>query len=207
MSLDALAAWVLNPGLPPPVIYGLLFVGCVLESFFPPWPADLVALYAGFLAGRGLLDATGVFVVAIGGTQVGVMAAFWLARRWGRALLGGRLGHHLPVARLARLEAWFARYGAPAIAISRFFPGVRALVTPAAALAGFSPWKVGLYSGLSVLVWNVAVVGLGFFAGNHLDFARQLLVRYNVVAGALVAVAVAGAAAWLVHRRRAAATR
>jgi membrane-associated protein len=133
-----------------------------------------------------------VLGTAVAGTQLGVMTAFWLGRRFGHALLAGRLGRWLRADRLAHLERWFARYGAPAIAISRFFPGIRALVMPAAGLAGFSAWKVLLWAGMSVVVWNVLVVGLGVFAGTHLDWARQVLMSYNLVAGLVVLAAVAG---------------
>ena len=95
MSLDRLAELVLDPGVPPLAIYTVVFLSCILESFFPPWPTDVLALYAAFLAGRGQLDAATVLTVAIAGTLVGVMATFWLARRWGPALLAGRLGRLL----------------------------------------------------------------------------------------------------------------
>lgn len=188
MSLDGLAALALEPGIPPLLVYTLLFVGCVLESFFPPWPADLIALYAGFLAARGQLTPAVVLVAAVLGTQTGVMIAFWLGRRWGRALFAGWLGRRLHVERMARLDEWFARYGASAIAVSRFLPGIRALVTPAAGMAGFAAWKVLVCAGLSVIVWNVLVIGLGFTAGRQLEFATQLLARYSTVAPLLLLV-------------------
>jgi membrane protein DedA with SNARE-associated domain len=189
VSLDRLAELVLDPGVPPAAVYGVVFLSCILESFFPPWPTDLISVYAGFLAGRGQVDRAVVVIAAVLGTQIGVMTAFWLARRFGRALLAGRLGRWLRAERLAHLERWFARYGAPAIAVSRFFPGIRALVTPAAGLAGFSAWKVLWWSGLSVVVWNVLVVGLGVLAGVHLDWARQVLMGYNVAAAVVLLVA------------------
>ncbi len=193
MDLDRLAELVLDPGIPPVAIYAVVFLSCVLESFFPPWPTDVISVYAGFLAGRGRLDHRLVLGAAVAGTQLGAMAAFWLGRRWGHALLAGRLGRWLRAERLAHLERWFDRYGTPAIAISRFFPGIRALVMPAAGLAGFSAWKVLVWAGLSVVVWNVLVVGLGVLAGTHLDWARQVLVGYNLVAGiVLLAGAIAG---------------
>ena len=121
------------------------------------------------------------------------MTAFWLGRHWGHALLAGRLGRWLRAERLAHLERWFERYGTPAIAISRFFPGIRALVMPAAGLARFPAWKVLIWAGLSVVVWNVLVVGLGVLAGTHLEWARQVLVRYNLIAAlVLLTGAVAG---------------
>lgn len=206
MDLDRLAAIVLDPGVPPLALYTIVFASCVLESFFPPWPTDLIALYGGFLAGRGQLDAGLVLGAAVSGTQVGVMAVFWLARHWGRGLFAGRLGRFVHVERLAQLEWWFGRYGAPAIALSRFFPGLRALVMPAAGLARFPTWKVCWWAGVAVVVWNVLVVGLGIIAGTHLDWARQVLVRYNAIAlGVLGAGLVVGALLLLaraVARRR-----
>lgn len=203
MDVDRLAALVLDPAIPPILVYVVVFASCIVESFFPPWPTDVIALYAGFLAGRGQVDGRLVLGAAVGGTQVGVMSVFWLARRWGRDLFAGRLGRLVHVERLARLEAWFARYGAPAIAISRFFPGIRALVLPAAGLARFPAWKVCWWAGVAVVAWNLFVVGLGIAAGTHLDWARQVLVRYNTVALALLALALAGAGLVLVGRLRA----
>ena len=203
MSLERLAEFVLEPGVPPAVVYGIVFLSCILEAFFPPWPTDVISVYAGFLAGRGQVDSTLVVIAAVVGTQLGVMATFWLGRRFGRALLVGRLGQLLRADRLAHLEHWFARYGAPAIAISRFFPGIRALVTPAAGLAGFPAWKVLWWSGVSSVVWNVLVVGLGVLAGVHLDWARQVLMGYNVVAGSVLLVAAVAGGLVLFLRLRA----
>jgi membrane protein DedA with SNARE-associated domain len=203
MNLDRLAEMVLDPGIPPLLIYTVLFLSCILESFFPPWPTDLIVLYAGFLAGRGQLERTAVLASAILGTQIGVMAIFWLARRWGPALLGGRLGRMLAAERLGQLERGFARYGVPAVAVSRFFPGVRALVMPAAGLARFSAWKVLWWAGLSVVVWNTLVVGLGVFAGTHLDWAKNVLVGYNAIALGVVAAGLLAGGGVLVYRARA----
>ncbi|HEV8307786.1 MAG TPA: VTT domain-containing protein [Methylomirabilota bacterium] len=199
--LDRIAAVVLDPGISPLLVYTVVFLSCILESFFPPWPTDVIAVYAGFLAGRGAVSGPGVFLAAILGTQIGVMAVFWMSRRWGRALLAGPMGRYVPADRLTSLEIWFARYGTPAIAISRFFPGIRALVMPAAGLADFAAWKVWIFAGASVVVWNVFVVGIGLLAGTHLDWAKQVLLHYNTVALAILGIVLAGWAARYAIRR------
>jgi membrane protein DedA with SNARE-associated domain len=74
---------------------------------------------------------------------------------------------------------------------------------PAAGLAGFAAWKVWVFAGVSVIVWNVFVVGVGVLAGSHLEGAKQLLVRYNLVAGVIVGAAVVtilGRFLWRRHR-------
>jgi len=203
MNLDRLAEIVLDPGIPPLLIYACVFLSCIIESFFPPWPTDVLVLYAGFLAGRGQLEQGLVLVLAIVGTQIGVMAVFWLARRWGPVLFVSRFGRLVHAQRLEQLERWFARWGVPAVAISRFFPGIRALVMPAAGLARFSAWKVLWWAGISVVAWNTLVVGLGVLAGTHLDWARQVLLGYNAVALGIVGVAVVGTGIVLLCRARA----
>ena len=203
MNLDRLAEIVLDPGIPSFLIYVCVFLSCILESFFPPWPTDVLVLYAGFLAGRGQLEQSLVLVVAIVGTQIGVMAVFWLTRRWGSVIFLSRFGRLVDARRLEQLERWFARWGVPAVAISRFFPGIRALVMPAAGLARFSAWKVLWWAGLSVVAWNTLVVGLGVLAGTHLDWARQVMLGYNAVALGIVGVAVVGTGIVLLGRARA----
>ena len=88
------------------------------------------------------------------------------------------------------------------MAVSRFFPGIRALVMPAAGLARFSAWKVLWWAGLSVVVWNALVVWLGVLTGTHLDWAKQVLVGYNAVAFGMVAVGLAAAGVLLWRRAR-----
>ena len=202
MNLDRLAELVLDPGIPPLAIYAFVFLSCILESLFPPWPTDVIVLYAGFLAGRGQLEQGIVLAVAIAGTEVGVMTTFWLARRWGPALLEGRLGRLFHADRLVQLEHWFARYGVPAVAVSRFFPGIRALVMPAAGLARFSAWKVLGWAGLSVVAWNVLVVGLGVLAGTHLDRAKHVLMGYSTIAFAIGAAGLVAGGVVLLYRAR-----
>jgi membrane protein DedA with SNARE-associated domain len=201
VTLEEWAGLLLDPAVPPGLIYAAVFFSCILESFFPPWPTDVIALYAGFLAGRGHLTVGTVLAAAVVGTQIGVMAVFWLTRRWGRALLAGPMGRYVPLERLEGLEAWFARWGAPAIAVSRFFPGIRALVMPAAGLAAFETWKVWISAGISVVLWNLFVVGIGFLAGTHLDWAKSFLARYTAVAGVIVGVIVLAVGLRLVYRR------
>jgi membrane protein DedA with SNARE-associated domain len=59
------------------------------------------------------------------------------------------------------------------------------------------------WAGLSVVVWNVLVVGLGVLAGTHLDWAKQVLVGYNAVALGIVAAGLVAGGVILFYRARA----
>jgi len=69
MNLDRLAEIVLDPGIPPLLIYACVFLSCIIESFFPPWPTDVLVLYADvplltIEGNRVALTAEGVLVLA-----------------------------------------------------------------------------------------------------------------------------------------------
>jgi len=201
VTLDDLAAILLDPGIPPEHVYAVVFLSCILESFFPPWPTDVISVYAGFLAGRGIVAPALVLAAAVVGTQIGALAVFAIFRRWGRSLLAGAMGRYVPGERLRRLDDWFVRFGVPAVAVSRFVPGIRALVMPAAGLARFAAWKVCVFAGVAVLVWNLCVVGVGLLAGSRLGWARALLAGYNAIVFGIVAVALALWAGRAAYRR------
>jgi len=63
---------------------------------------------------------------------------------------------------------------------------------PAAGLARFATWKVWVYAGASVVLWNLFVVGLGLFAGTHLDLAKRILIRYSFVALVFLGICAVG---------------
>jgi membrane protein DedA with SNARE-associated domain len=59
------------------------------------------------------------------------------------------------------------------------------------------------WAGLSVVVWNTLVVGLGVFAGTHVDWAKNVLVGYNAIALGVVAAGLLAGGGVLVYRARA----
>ena len=52
-----------------------------------------------------------------------------------------------------------------------------------------------------MVIWNAFVVGLGLLAGTHLEWAKDMLVRYNTIAGIVVAVAVVAGLGVVLYRR------
>jgi membrane protein DedA with SNARE-associated domain len=168
------------------------------------------ALAAGAIAGAqpvlfGHTLATGLesyLVLAVAGTLgylAGSLAGWWIGRTGERALLE-RHGRwlHLSADNLDRAERWFARYGDMAVFLGRLTPVVRSFISiPAGALG--SP--LGRYTLLTLAgsaIWCFGFAAAGWALGSSYDQLHHAF-RYVDV---LAVVAVVGAAAWLLVRRR-----
>jgi len=199
MEFESLVDRVTN--LPPGWVYAILFFGSILESLFPIYPSDAVTLYCAFLAGRGTLSPWTVYGLAVAGSYVGVMAVYGIGLLIGRGVLGHRGFLSFTPDSLSEAGRWFDRYGTGALLVSRFLPGIRALIAPAAGLVGLPSLKVGVVALCSVALWNGGLLVLGLLAGINWEHARALLTRYNTSVLALLLAAALGWGVFMLYRR------
>jgi membrane protein DedA with SNARE-associated domain len=198
--LDRLAS------MPVPALYAALAVVAALENVFPPVPADTVVAFGSFLAARGQGTALGVFVTTWAGNVTGAMLIYAVGRRYGAERLERRLlGERAAEAEL-RLRALYGKYGLMALFLSRFLPGVRAIVPPLAGALRIPAVRAGVAMGAASAVWYGAISYLAFRIGADWEQLSRTVARYGRTSGItaliLVAIALAG---WLVVRKRRAA--
>jgi membrane protein DedA with SNARE-associated domain len=201
-SLGEVLAGV-GPGAGVPGLLGLLLA---MEAGIPiPLPSDLVMLLLGERVAAGALPlwlaAAALELIAV----VGTTALFLAARGPGRALLarvGPRLGLTGP--RLARTSALLERRGWPAMTAGRTTPGLRTATVVVAAGTGTRAGRALPALVLGSSLFLQAHLLLGYALGPA---ARELLERHRLPVLLAGAVALAGAAALLLARRRARAIR
>lgn len=186
--------------LPPAVLYLVLAAIAAVENVFPPVPADTVVAFGAFLAARGHATLAGAFAATLGGNLAGAMGMYAAGRRFG----ADRLARRLDAGGSARrLQDFYGRYGLAALFVSRFLPGVRALVPPFAGALRLPAWRVFLILGTASAIWYGAITIIAFRVGADWPTLEQKMREWQhlLVIGA-AAVAVIGVAAWLVMRRR-----
>jgi membrane protein DedA with SNARE-associated domain len=132
----------------------------------------------------------------------GASAVYAGARTAGRAFFRGRVGVRLlKPAALGRLERLYARYGGWGIFLSRFIPGVRAVVPPFAGVANLRTVPALVPMALASGLWYGALTLVAATLVQNLDQIAQFIVSLNRAAlavGAVLGVIVLG----LVVRRR-----
>lgn len=177
MSIDYLADLVIN--LSPGWLYLALFLGAIFESYFPPYPSDIVTLYCSFLVGKGKLCPISVYLIAVSGSYIGIMTLYYLAMIKGREFFLKRNVPFFPTEKIKGIENWFGKYGDSFVIASRFLPAIRAFIAPAAGIAKMNTYKMGIYSFISISLWNAFLFGIGSVIGLHWERAKAFLKAYN----------------------------
>jgi membrane protein DedA with SNARE-associated domain len=109
--------------------------------------------------------------------------------------IAGFLERRIGERRLRRYREAFASRGAVTMFLARFTFGIRAIAYVAAGAARY-PWKrFVLFDGFSIAVQVLLFVGIGYCAGEHLEWARGATHRLIVVLGVLALITLA--IAWL----------
>ena len=189
-------------GLPPAAVYLVIGVLAAVENVFPPVPADTAVAIGAFLSTGGHISAWAVFGVTWFANSVSATAVYVAGRTVGRAFFRGRIGRRLLHPRsIRRLESVYQRHGTWGIVLSRFVPGLRAVVPPFAGIARLGAGSTLVPLILASGLWYGTLTFLAVTLIKEIDeiarFVRGLNVAGVVAAGVLVAVVVA-----IVWRRR-----
>jgi membrane protein DedA with SNARE-associated domain len=155
-------------------------------------------LFAGFNVFQGHLSLFGIIVFGVLGDVLGASIAYAIGYFGSRELFerqGGRL--HMSAERLDRTHAWFERYGAPVIFVSRLIPVVRAAFPYAAGVARMPYGRFAALATLGSIVWISALGILGRAVGSSWQSWRHDLQYVDYVGAAALVAAIA----YLVVRR------
>ena len=171
--------------------YLLVAASSGVEYVFPPIPGDTVALFAVALAVRAQLHWLAVYLSMTVGALVGGLGAWgfgvWLANhedQWPRFLKTPTATRALDAVRRG-----YAQHGAMYLAANRFLPALRAFFFVGAGLSKMPAGPVILYGGISALLWNAILMGVGYLVGNNWDTLFDLAERYTVATLILIVLA------------------
>ena len=201
--LQQLTGWLGD--LPLGSLYVTIALLSAFENFFPPFPSDAVIAFGAFLADRGHGSALTVFFLGWLGNISGAAVTYTLGRRFGSKAFLRRIEKYAGPDAESRIKQLHKRYGFAGLFVSRFLPGVRAIVPPFAGAMKLPAFKVMLSVASASAVWFALITFLAFRAGDNWDLVQHYLVRSGKVAGiiaiAIVALAI-GVWLWRRHARK-----
>lgn len=168
--------------LPESGVYAALWIGAALENFIPAVPADTFVALGGFLAGAGIagLEVRWVFLGTWLFNVGGALTIYRLSHRYGRPFFEDGLGRHLlRPHQMERVSAFYDRWGSLALFLSRFLPGIRAVVPVFAGTTHQGWWRVSVPVSVASAIWYGGLVYLGGLAGRNVAFLERLLGGLN----------------------------
>lgn len=206
MSVESILLWLGDLSIG--TLYITMGAIAALENIFPPFPADIVVAFGSFLAARGKASPYTTFLVAWSGNILGASFMYYVGRRYGSGAFMSRLERWGGANAEARLRTLYERYGMSALFISRFLPGVRALVPPFAGAMRLPPLAVGAAVALASAVWFAFITWIAFQAGADWDVLYARILHSSKIAGLagfimIVLIALILIARYLTLQRRA----
>ncbi|BFV60562.1 hypothetical protein KCMC57_up56660 [Kitasatospora sp. CMC57] len=185
--------------------YGYLAVGVLvfLDNCAIPVPGQTVLVLAAVYAGTGRLSIAAVIVIALVAAVAGNSLGYLLGRtgghrlveRWGRYVL-------LTPARMARGEEFFARQGAKVVTVARFVDVLRQTNGIVAGTTGMSWRRFMPANVLGAVLWVGVWAGAGYLAGGNIGPLYEQLMRYQVLALAVLGVMLAALVGHRLWRRQ-----
>lgn len=173
-----------------------------IENVFPPIPADVLVAFGGFIAAKAGRSPWPTFLAIWSGNVAGAMFTYWLARRFGSEWTERRLRLGDGAAN-ARLMGLYQRYGVAAFFVSRFLPGIRAIVPPLAGALKIPALSTCIAIGLASAVWYGGITWLTYAAGDNWSDVVAAVGQMGKWSGAAAGLlAIIAAAGWLLYRRR-----
>ena len=200
--MDSVLVWL--ESLPPAALYVILGLVAAAENFLPPIPADVIVAFGSFLAARSHRSPIPTIIAVVLGNVGGALAMFALGRRYGADWVRHHLRRVMGESAEHRVQHLYNQYGLPALFVSRFLPGVRAVVPP---LAGAI--RVPAAGAISVIatasaIWYTTLAIIAYRLGSQWDRIVGAIKWFETIAGVVAGVVVVLAIAvwWLVRRRR-----
>ena len=188
--------------LPIVALYASMFMAAAVENIFPPIPADTIVAFGSFLAARGQGTIIGAFLSVWLGNLSGAAIMYGAGRRYGAEQVEKRLLKDKGAAAEGKLRALYERYGIGALFLSRFVPGVRAIVPPFAGALRLPFVSSLAVMGIASGVWYGLVAWLAFRVGSDWNALQDTIKRYGTIAAAVaIGVVLIGAIVWFFRRR------
>jgi membrane protein DedA with SNARE-associated domain len=160
--------------LPAVWAYATLFIIAYGENVVPPIPGDMVVVFAGYMAGVGLLDLWLVVVLSTVGGAAGFMSMYAIGYYAGRQALTSDRYSWLPRSGIKKAQSWMDRYGFGVVAANRFLSGARSVISLTVGAAQMKPVPTLWWSTFSSALWCGLISTGGYFVGDN----WRLVVEY-----------------------------
>ncbi|HSL88451.1 MAG TPA: DedA family protein [Ignavibacteriaceae bacterium] len=160
-------------------IYASLFAFAYVENVFPPSPSDLVVLIGGSLVGTGTLSFIPTLIVTTIGSILGFMTLFFIGWMLDKKVIKSGKLKFISLEAVLKVEAWFNKYGFWIIAVNRFLPGTRSVVSFFAGMSRLDIKRTIILSTISAFLWNFLIIYLGMLFGENVEKVDRYLDTYS----------------------------
>ena len=164
----------------PLLAYIFFFLNSVLQVLFPPYPGDSVVIFQGYLSSKELLNTPLLILATNAGTFLSSVFLYMISHRLGEKVVDGKfVKRYFSTKKIYKLENWFNKYGAIAIVINKFIPGIGSLTLIGAGLFKLKAIPAVISIGVASLLHNMALFMAGRLTGDNMLIVQQFVSEYE----------------------------
>jgi membrane protein DedA with SNARE-associated domain len=180
----------------------LVFTSVLLEQAGIPIPCTPWLIASGALARLGQGTVLLPIALATIAASLGHSLWFFAGRRWGNGVLRVvcRLSFE-PEICVQRTENAFTRYGARALVVAPFIPGLTTLAPPLAGMSGMRVRRFLGLDGIGDILWATTYVAIGWLAGEPFFRLVAIVMHYAGSAASFFAGGLALYLSWKMLQR------
>jgi membrane protein DedA with SNARE-associated domain len=170
--------------------YWILGAGLMLEVLALPLPGEFLMSYAGLLIYQGHMNWLLSMAAAWLGCCAGVTAAYGIGYAAGVPFfekVGPKI--HLGPDKLAKMSAWFDRYGNKLLLVAYYIPGVRHFTGYFAGVTRLPFRTFAIYAYTGAFLWTGMFITLGKLLGPGWEKYHHTIQKYLSLAGSLAVFA------------------
>lgn len=157
-----------------------VFLVVTLEYICIPIPSEIVLPFVGMSIPQTNLEFLPAFLLSIGAGIFGSLLCYWLGLYGGKPLLDKFVKKNDAFRNsYDTFNNWFNKYGRWAVFLGRILPVSRTYISLFAGFNRMNMVEFCLYSAAGVGLWNLFLMGLGFFVGDNWEFIDGLLSTYS----------------------------
>lgn len=156
----------------------LLETGFLIFFFLP---GDTLLLAIGAIAYTGKLALGSAILSAFIGAVLGNAVGYWVGAKYGRAVFSNQNSRLFKPENIAKAESFYNKYGAMAIMLSRFVPGVRAIVPTIAGMVRMNYGMFMLLNVVSAALWTVSLPLLAYYVLPLTGLTEKEVEKYILV--------------------------
>lgn len=174
------------------VVYLLFFASNLMQMLFPPHPGDVILIFQGYISAiNSSYNLLLLYLNAVTATFLGSHILFALGYHKGDSVFNLKIiKRFIKEKYIKRAEKLFKRFGVFAIALSKFVPGVNAIIIILSGTFKLNKRVAYLSFLLSAAVHHAVLLLLGRFLGHNMELIMEIIKTYNRVAIIVVVLAI-----------------
>ncbi|KRQ87994.1 SNARE associated Golgi protein [Caloramator mitchellensis] len=166
----------------PMLVYLFTILNSFLQIFFPPYPGDTFIALLGYLSSQITKNGALLLIIALSSTIISSIMLYLISFHYSERVLKNKyINNFFQINKIYLFEKWYDKFGAFAIILSKFIPGINSIVLIASGVLKLRKITAILAIILSSIIHNSMLFIVGRVTGNNVAVLNQLIKEYSSI--------------------------